>query len=139
MNIKHLLGIFCAPAILIMVAGCGAKYPATAPVVGVVTYNGSPLDGAQITFFGEQGRPATGVADGQGRFRLMTFAPGDGALPGEYAVVITKSEQGSADPNNPYAPVRSLIPVRYGDRSKSGLNATVYPGKTNEFTFELTN
>jgi hypothetical protein len=138
MNMNFMLRTACVWAALAVAAGCGAKTPATSSVTGVVTFNGTPLEGAQVTFFGE-GRPAAGIADAQGRFQLMTFGPGDGALPGEYVVVITKTEAGSTDPNNPYAPVRSLIPERYGDRAKSGLTATVQLGKSNEFTFELTN
>jgi len=124
--------------ILTAVFGCGSRNPATVPVTGTVTFNGTPVEGANVSFFGQQGRPAAGVSDGQGRFRLMTFAPGDGALPGEYEVVVTKTEAPSEDPNRPYPPVRSLLPERYGNRASSGLRASVRPDEKNDFTFELT-
>ncbi|MBC8868249.1 MAG: carboxypeptidase regulatory-like domain-containing protein [Planctomycetes bacterium] len=138
MNEKLLLRSVCAWAILTAAFGCGSKNPATVEVTGTVTFNGAAVEGAQVTFFGEQGRPAAGVADDQGRFRLMTFAPGDGALAGEYEVVITKTEAPSEDPNRPYAPVRSLLPERYSNRASSGLRASVRPDEKNDFAFELT-
>lgn len=132
--------MFCGVAVLAMLAivvGCGDKQATTAAVEGVVTYKGAPLPAAVVTFLPSQGRPATGTTDEQGRFRLTTLAPGDGAVPGEHTVLVSKSEPAAADPKNPYAPPRSLIPESYGRQDKSNLKASVAPGKKNEFRFEL--
>jgi hypothetical protein len=69
---------------------------------------------------------------------------GDGAVPGEYQVKITKVEvtTTSADPPDedvrPETERRSLIPERYGDFNTSELSATIAEGQPNDFEFELT-
>lgn len=61
---------------------------------GIVTLNGTPLDGAMVLFEPvEKGsRAANGRTGKDGVFHLTTFNTGDGALPGRYKVTITKSE-----------------------------------------------
>jgi hypothetical protein len=80
--------------------GCGGK---TAKVQGVVTLDGKPLPGATVTFIpAGSGRPAGGRSESDGSFRLTTFRPEDGALPGEYKVIVTlagaESAPAGADP-----------------------------------------
>lgn len=123
---------------LLLASGCGGEsHPPTGRVTGAVTYRGQPVEGAQVTFFAQQGRPGSGVTDAQGKFVLSTFGSNDGAVPGEHVVVISKKESAPASAKNPYAPGRELLPKRYGDRGDSPLKATVAAGKANEFTFEL--
>jgi hypothetical protein len=63
-------------------------------VSGTVTLDGKPVEGATVTFHlvrdNKEGRTATGQTDKTGTFRLKTGNE-DGAPPGEYKVVITKS------------------------------------------------
>lgn len=68
--------------------GCGGSGPV--PVKGIVRLNGEPLAHASVTFIAqdEGGRDATGTTDAKGVFQLSTFKPGDGALRGNYKVVI---------------------------------------------------
>ena len=70
----------------------------------------------------------------------MTFVPGDGAVPGEHAVMISKKEEivDPAAPDSPYKRMRDLLPTRYGNPAQSDLSATVEAGAENDFTFELT-
>lgn len=122
---------------LLLVTGCGGSgSPPTGRVTGVVTFRGQPVEGAQVTFFAQQGRPGSGVTDAKGRFVLSTFGSHDGALPGEHVVVISKKQ---SDPRNLYAPGRDLLPTHYGDRARSPLKVMVTADKTNEFTFDLKN
>lgn len=85
-----LLGLFLS-AVILSTAGCGKGK--TIKVEGVVTLDGKPLPGATVSFMpvGE-GRPASGRTDADGRFRLTTYRTDDGALPGDYKVVVVVKE-----------------------------------------------
>lgn len=126
---------FVLPLFVAALAGCGPSRPPTAPVEGVVTLGGQPLEGAAVTFTPvEGGRPATGATDAQGRFRLSTFDPGDGAVLGEHVATVYKEEaasviveEGDLDggPAGPAPAPRLLVPARYASRDTSELRFTV--------------
>jgi hypothetical protein len=84
-------GSFLA-AVLVTTAGCGGGSKPVR-VEGTVTLDGKPLPRATVSFMpvGE-GRAASGETDADGSFRLTTFRTNDGALPGEYKVVVTVTE-----------------------------------------------
>lgn len=130
-------------------AGCDrrpAGRPATAPVTGVVRFDGDPLAGATVSFQADGGgRSATGITDAQGRYQLSTFVRGDGAVPGSYKVIVLKyapPEQASAGqdgyepPQGPEPPPRHLLPPKYAAVKTSGLEATVASGP-NAIDFDL--
>lgn len=135
--------ILCA----LVCCGCGRG---TVDFLAQVTLDGQPLEGAAITLIGEgetKSRPATGISDAQGNVRFTTFEPGDGALPGTYKVLVSKTPKNLAeefidfDPNNPadvakmqarerssivaYTP--SALPRIYLDATKTPLACTVPP------------
>ncbi len=94
----HVLQVACLGS-LIFLTGCGSDHPATAPVSGVVTYKGAPVEGASVTFGRNlrdiaQGEIAIGKTDAGGRFHLTTHfgseASAKGAVPGDYEVVVSK-------------------------------------------------
>lgn len=64
-------------------------YPAT----GTIKYQGSPVADALVSFSpDEEGQPvATGRTNAQGEFTLTTYESGDGAAPGSYTVIVTKT------------------------------------------------
>jgi hypothetical protein len=74
-------------------------------VEGVLTLDGKPFAGATITLMPAEsnGRSANGLSEADGSFRLTTFKPDDGALPGEYKVTVTYLESDKTmdrgDPN----------------------------------------
>lgn len=98
-----------------------------------------------------------------GTYKLTTFAAGDGAVPGEYKVAVTKLErtaasagaagsagglasgdlaadyeapkevEGAAEPSTP----KSQLPAKYANAETSGLTATVSEGPNN-IDFDLT-
>ncbi len=93
--------MICAPkraiAWLVFIAlggtfsGCWSRGPETIPVQGIVTLDGKPVEGATVSFSPKAaGRPATGTTDAAGHFSLTTFEPGDGAVPGEHVVTVSK-------------------------------------------------
>jgi hypothetical protein len=69
--------------------GCGGRAKPV-KVEGIVTLDGKPLSGATVTFMpiGENGRTASGRTDTDGSFRLTTYRSDDGAVPGEYKVLV---------------------------------------------------
>lgn len=139
--------------------GCsnsGPDRPETVAAGGKVTYNGKPVEGATVTFVAKKkdGHSAVGVTDSAGKYKLMTFATGDGAVPGSYQVKIVKIEEvpqslsgNSSDeekmpvigPNWRPPKPKSLIPAKYGNPGTSGLTAKVTESaKENVFDYPLT-
>ena len=84
---------------ILPMTGCGGPFK---PVYleGLVTLDGEPLAGATVTFLPEDGdgHPASGFTDQEGVFKLTTFKKNDGALPGEYCIVVTKIQSIEAPP-----------------------------------------
>jgi hypothetical protein len=128
----------------IILAGCGPSgADATLNVTGVVTYNGSPVVDAGVTFTPEKGRPASGTTDASGQFVLSTFALEDGAVAGMHTVAITpNASQIPPMPGTPEAAAAAAgkppFPARYNNPDTSGLTADVKSGGENRFPFDLT-
>lgn len=150
------------PALLLgcfAVSGCGQQ--SLPSVGGRVTLDGEPVAQAGVTFEPVGGGSvASGVTDGQGRFRLETINQ-EGVAPGEYKVTIVKTRTVSVE--KPPAGskkaiskdggqgaeidddlldtgvwrIEHLIPQRYADPETSGLTVTV-KAEENHFPFELT-
>lgn len=144
--------------------GCGGDGPATHPVSGVVTLDGTPVEGATVTFHpaGSEGRSATGTTDASGKYELSTMARGDGAMLGSYRVTIAKYEtpDGSVvqsdddapggelseeefeelyeepdDEANP--PSENVLPPQYANPTNSGFEAEVVAGEnTHDFALQ---
>jgi hypothetical protein len=129
-----------ALTLLLLASGCGTKNQlGTAAVTGLVTFHGQPVEGAAVTFMPKSGPVASGKTDSEGRFKLMTVSPGDGAVAGEHAVTVIKQEFVGGPPSakNPYPKSRDILPTRYGKPTTSGLTAIVKLDGKNEFPFEL--
>jgi hypothetical protein len=131
--------------VLVVVAGCGPKYPnlpAQYPVSGMVTLDGKPVTSAGIMFLprGEtRGTGAMAMTDGEGKYSLKTEYGGPGAPEGEYAVTISKVVNRDGTPYVPKPDVaeageRETLPGIYSDSMKTVLTATVPKGgKTIDF------
>ena len=126
--------IWVLPVVILF--GCGPSRPKTVTVSGTVTYKKEPVKGASILFAPKaHGNPALATTDVDGKYRLRTFLPGDGARPGEYVVSIRACVVEAAGTAGP-AKTKWLIPEKYGSGRTSGLTATVGPGQK-EFNFDL--
>jgi len=156
-----LVGLF-----LLVSIGCNNPDARYIQVEGTITYQGQLVEGASVTFLpvDAEGEPASGITDTNGRF-VMTSAQatrgGQGVLPGEYHIVVTKrgptpltpDEQAYADgridsdeferrrnargsdaPAPPRAP--ELLPAQYGAPGTTPLRATVDRGNR-AFDFTL--
>ena len=95
-----LVTLACAAA----AAGCGGggvSAPRTASVAGTVLLKGKPATGVTVTFhpkfdMGAVKFTPSGLTGKDGRFTLITAAPGDGAPPGDYSVTF-ELMRGGAD------------------------------------------
>jgi hypothetical protein len=90
----------CFGLALAVTVGCnGSSSLPTVPVTGkVLMQDGTPVSGAEVTFLNtvHDGKPASGITDEQGNFKLATYLnpqeKPEGALPGDYNVIIKKIE-----------------------------------------------
>lgn len=103
--------------LLPLLAGCGGEnYPETIPVRGTVTYDGKPVEGAEIGFYpsdGGSGNVGGGTCDANGNYSLTTFETNDGARPGEYDVVVQLFDR----------PIS--IPAKYASEQTTPLTAKI--------------
>ncbi len=139
-------------SVLVGVAGCTQatrrEGPELVKVTGMVSLDGQPLEGAHIRFSPESKGPAAfAISDKRGRFELRTFDPGDGAVPGKYAISVTKDvTEGGMEFDNEAAMEAYLkehgrnsskrttvrvLPEKYSSRKTSGLSAEVNVAKNN--------
>ena len=157
-------------AVSVFVGGCGNRGQSVGaiPVTGLVLLDNQPAVGVTVSFSPDDpkiGMAAVGTTDSSGRFTLTTKMAGDGAVPGAYAVIVTKTATVSGpvtwkDPRSSGTKLSdedlktvmegmkgapksasttgSDIPARYGSRETSGFAATVTAGETNDFTFAMT-
>jgi hypothetical protein len=113
--------------------GCGGN--GTTPVKGVVTLEGAPLPGATVLFMPDgdgRGRPASGFTSSDGVFQLTTYRPDDGALPGQYRVLIRKT----APARDPAAAERSALDralAKYADKTQPKAKTSTVPGQYANF------
>jgi hypothetical protein len=112
------------------------------PVKGVITSNGTPLEGVLITILPAVSAPGTRGAAAQsgsdGTFTMTTLKKDDGVFPGEYKVSISKKLVSlSADQKRELGmlfgeaveiSVIDVVPEKYQDPNTSGFTLTVNAG-----------
>ena len=159
------LKMHCAAALAMVVglAGCGKQGPVVNYVEGVVTLDGTPLEGATVGFSPVdtvKGIGAVGTTGANGVFKLTAVQggkPDGGAVAGEYFVTFQKVslpiqsneelEKLRTDPNYGKATAqksaapkyKTIVPIAYGVGTTSGFRVTVKAGKNagDEFKFNL--
>ena len=131
-------------ALVVVVSGCrGRSNPDLVPVEGTVTLDGGPLPeggNGNVTFAPADGNgnTATGLLDASGHYRMSTFEPDDGVLPGEYKVTVIWASPGGGDPKTGVLkPPSSMIAERYSNPETSGLTATVTADGQSDIDFDL--
>ena len=137
-------------ASLIVVVGCSRRggagnIPKTAPVSGIVTLDGKPVDGASVVFVPAQspGWGAYAITDSSGRFVLKSSEEVSGAVPGKYFVQVTKLVSGSGETqflvkediehalaaggktSDGGSDVKNVLPEKYSNAKTSGIEVTV--------------
>ncbi len=139
-------------------SGCGQSGPAVEYVQGVVTLDGTPLEGATVFFSpkGSGGIGAAGMTQSDGSFTLNVKGaqPGAGTAVGDYSVTVTKVEMpefpniteddpryGTPEHDRlnqeaSRAKPKVIVPEKYNNSETSPFTAQVVSGK-NEFTFDV--
>lgn len=122
--------------ILTTMIGCGGKQ--FGQVAGKVVWSdGTPaseIADAQVVFDSQVNRiAARGIVKSDGTFTIFTEKPEDGALVGDYDVLILEHRP-AAEGTTTLPPQK--IMDKYCDFKTSGLKATIKPGK-NELTLTL--
>ena len=165
MKIRTLISLAIVAILVVGIFGCSEPGSSvkTVPVEGKVLLDGSPVDGATVTFTPtwSEGRTAVGTTDSNGEFTLTTAGVGPGAMPGSYKVAVSKTTTVSADSSSatseeegmkeiekmmqggsevgPAAPLESKdeLPAEYSSPDTSGFTAEVKESGENNFVFEL--
>ncbi|MHB8897162.1 MAG: hypothetical protein ACYC6Y_00295 [Thermoguttaceae bacterium] len=147
----------CAVPMMAALLGCGPAGDAGPTRVSAsvtVTYKGAPVEGANITLVPKapDGQAAFGVTDASGKVALSTLGENDGAIPGEYQVLVQKTETKGPDVKVDSTEVgampagedamktgttTNLLPEKYSSIGTTDLTATVAESGENAFTFEL--
>ncbi|HEX4609553.1 MAG TPA: hypothetical protein VH092_15245 [Urbifossiella sp.] len=140
-------GSLWVAAAVAFAAGCGSAK--TYSVKGMVTFEGKPLKGGgAITFMptgSQPGRTAGGKINADGTYELQTDKPGDGALAGEFRVIIHQSADREPEPSKdgeragravPAVAEAERIPLIYTDPTNSPLTVKV-EAKDNTINLDL--
>ena len=130
----------CVTVLVLGLASCDSRPPGPTllPVTGTIKWKGEILAGANIHVIpigNTAGAGSLGRTDDQGVYKLKYFRGGDGAVAGEYKVVISRRilPDGSAVPENynvgPMdSDARESLPIEYSDPDQSTLTATIAAG-----------
>jgi hypothetical protein len=125
-------GVHLVALLGVVLIGCGGT---TKPVQGVVTLDGTPVAGATVLFMPDDpdgGRPASGFTSSDGTFQLTTHKPDDGALPGNYRVVILKTEA-AKDPGAAQRSALEKARAKIEDKSLQMSRKPTLPGAYAKF------
>lgn len=104
--------LLCSAGLLVL-AGCGGGGLAgTVPIRGKVTYQGKPLAEGTVLYspVDVNGRQARGELKPDGTFTLTTLVANDGALPGEYNVVVLAYAPHPGEPGRGDTPADATPP-----------------------------
>lgn len=149
-NLGRYPALALATAALLVLSGCGSDgLPNMVPIRGEVTYNGKPLNHGRVVYLPKDPtkcRQASGPIKADGTFELTTQKGGDGAMFGDYEIVVfsrgsdngsqakTREEYEAAMKNS----ATESIPERFMDPSTSGVTDKVDGEHTGFKKIELT-
>lgn len=119
----------------ILLAGCSDGIPKRYPASGVVQFpDGTPVMTGTIEISSGTRWTASGEIDREGKFVLTTAKPGDGAIPGDYRVVIRQVILTHRLPAAQHDH-GDLVHARYRDYASTTLNFTMPAEPKNDLAF----
>jgi hypothetical protein len=158
-----MLALLAIAASAVLVSGC-AKDTGHRKTTGVVTVDGAPIEGATVVFIpaAQGGASGSAITDAKGAYSATSGSVGEGLLPGEYKVTISKREEvvdpdqaafeageitydelqerkyGKGNLSGTGAVGESLVPEMYSNAAATPLTVTVTDNaKDNVFNFDL--
>jgi len=140
---RHAWLCLLALAALATIAGGCKRNPRVVPVSGVVYYNDNPLPYGTIMFQPDKGQPASGEIQPDGTFKLSSYGPDDGAVPGQHSVSVScyagqRPAPEKAEQQGDGSLGKLLIPLRYTRLASSGLMAEIKDEPNQTIEFRLT-
>jgi hypothetical protein len=130
-----------------------------ATVSGVITHNGTPIEGAKVTFYstveseGKAGTVCSAQTDSSGKYVIAMLGKDPGIPPGMYKVTVVKYEGGFSPQDGMDAgqmeamlsdtggsvksAPRNLLPKEYATLATSKLSSTLEAGKNKDVNFDL--
>jgi hypothetical protein len=133
-------GIAIALVVIVVssLAAAGCRRSDMALVSGRVTFEGRPVPKAIVRFVPESRPMAAAGTDDDGRYRLTTRRPMDGAYIGQHKVVVAPWMPGAGDTSGVTAePERPDIPKIVRNADSTPLTVEVTAAGPNEFDFDL--
>ncbi|MCA9157829.1 MAG: carboxypeptidase regulatory-like domain-containing protein [Pirellulaceae bacterium] len=126
-----------------LMAGCNFG-PKLVPVTGSVTVKGKPAEGAVILLHpeNEELTTASGVADAQGAFKLVSGPDSPGVRTGKYKVTITWPDPAIKPTpaqlmQGLFEPGPDLLKGKYATKAKTSLSVEITPDTTALPPYEL--
>jgi hypothetical protein len=111
---------FVCVCIFAFLATCGcSERRGLVPIEATFTLDGKPLEFASVTFLridSQQSRPASGMTQSDGSVSMTTYRQGDGVMPGEYKVCVSK-RGGVSMPSSGMSVVADRSTVQYESRA----------------------
>ncbi len=155
MNICRIASVFVLLTASFFAVGCAQPQkpdgmPELYPCVVKLTQEGEPLADASILCLSDDPKlirwAVTGRADANGVAKIFTMGKFEGAPVGEFAVVVSKNANSSADAasvsddlgasgTTANEPVVSLVALEFTEKATTPLRMTV-EAKSNEFEFD---
>lgn len=155
MRICRIASVFALLTAAFFAVGCAEPpkpegMPEIYPCVVKLTQEGEPLADASILCLSDDSKlirwAVTGRADANGVAKIFTMGKFEGAPVGEFAVVVSKNADSSADAANvsddlgasgttASEPVVSLVALEFTEKATTPLRMTV-EAKSNEFEFD---
>ena len=144
------LGRSSVPVFLLLtVAGCGGDGAVDVPVVpvsGQITYEGEAIEDASVVLHPlsptDPKKPKIvprAKVDKTGAFQLSTFRANDGAPPGKYIVTVSWLGPLEGVHEDDEDDLPELLPSRYQDPRRSGLQIEIADGENAPLQLALTN
>lgn len=144
MNFSLLRAVGCLGLGAFLLTGCGpdlSHLPKTVQAEGIVTLDGTPVDGAQVVFISTDGQSASAASDTSGKFALRSFDEKAGAVPGTYKVQVSKTiaePTGKQDADGgDIIKFNFGVPKKYTGIGTSGIEMTIPDSGTGDLKIEL--
>ena len=138
---RWLGGAFLLVASMIL-TGCGGEADGLVPATGTITIDNQPGANAAVAFVPQTGTPGNGgtaIADAAGHYEIVSPQGKKGIAAGNYKVTVSRRLNADGSPPDPNVPeiessAKETLPIKYRDRDKTELTATVAAGKSHDFS-----